>query len=45
VTIDPVDTVPPPVERHLPYHTQPQYPAAVRELLNRQSADVGDHDD
>ncbi|MEU2615523.1 hypothetical protein ABZ570_28705 [Micromonospora sp. NPDC007271] len=35
VTIDPDDTVPPPVERHWPYHTQPQYQAAVRELAGR----------
>ncbi|WP_446215204.1 hypothetical protein [Micromonospora sp. IBHARD004] len=32
VTIDPADTVPPPVERHWPYHTQPEYQTAVREL-------------
>jgi hypothetical protein len=32
VTIDPADTVPPPVERHWPYHTQPEYQATVREL-------------
>lgn len=32
VTIDPADTVPPPVERHWPYHTQPEYQAAVRDL-------------
>ncbi|SCF07133.1 hypothetical protein GA0074695_3253 [Micromonospora viridifaciens] len=35
ITIDPADTVPPPVERHWPYHTQPQYQAAVRELADR----------
>ncbi|MEU4639469.1 hypothetical protein [Micromonospora sp. NPDC023814] len=35
VTIDPADTVPPPVERHWPYHTQPQYQAAVRDLADR----------
>lgn len=32
MTIDPADTVPPPVERHWPYHTQPEYQAAVRDL-------------
>ncbi|MFU8852823.1 hypothetical protein ACNAW0_17820 [Micromonospora sp. SL1-18] len=35
VTIDSDDTVPPPVERHWPYHTQPEYQAAVRELAGR----------
>ncbi|MEU3453577.1 hypothetical protein ABZ671_08230 [Micromonospora sp. NPDC006766] len=35
VTIDPADTVPPPIERHWPYHTQPEYQAAVRELAGR----------
>ncbi|WP_117669900.1 hypothetical protein [Micromonospora sp. MW-13] len=35
VTIDPADTVPPPVERHWPYHTQAEYQAAVRELIDR----------
>ncbi|PSK67603.1 hypothetical protein B0E53_00413 [Micromonospora sp. MH33] len=34
VTIDPADTVPPPVERHWPYHTQLQYQTAVRELTD-----------
>ncbi|MFE9655620.1 hypothetical protein [Micromonospora sp. NPDC006431] len=37
LTIDPADTVPPPVERHWPYHTQPQYQEAVRELVDRTS--------
>ncbi|MGN9807372.1 hypothetical protein [Micromonospora sp. L32] len=32
LTIDPADTVPPPIERHWPYHTQPAYQAAVQEL-------------
>ncbi|MEH0841050.1 hypothetical protein V6U81_01475 [Micromonospora sp. CPCC 205711] len=32
--IDPSDTVPPPVERHWPYHSQPAYQAAVRELTD-----------
>ncbi|ASW54455.1 hypothetical protein [Plantactinospora sp. KBS50] len=35
VTIDPTDTVPPPVERHWPYHSQPEYQAAVRRLVDR----------
>ncbi|WP_091192788.1 hypothetical protein [Micromonospora narathiwatensis] len=35
VTIDPADTVPPPVERHWPYHTQPEYQEAVRYLAER----------
>ncbi|MEV0810489.1 hypothetical protein [Micromonospora sp. NPDC050200] len=35
VITDPADTVPPPVERHWPYHTQPEYQAAVRELADR----------
>ncbi|MFJ6198929.1 hypothetical protein [Micromonospora sp. NPDC092111] len=34
VTVDPADTVPPPVERHWPYHTQAEYQAAVRELVD-----------
>ncbi|MFJ8689710.1 hypothetical protein [Micromonospora wenchangensis] len=34
VTVEPADTVPPPVERHWPYHTQPQYQAAVRHLVD-----------
>lgn len=33
VTVEPADTVPPPVERHWPYHTQPQYQTAVRQLI------------
>ncbi|WBB71336.1 hypothetical protein O7602_16370 [Micromonospora sp. WMMD1128] len=35
VTVAPADTVPPPVERHWPYHTQPEYQDAVRFLLDR----------
>ncbi|MEW2330978.1 hypothetical protein AB0880_24615 [Micromonospora chersina] len=35
LTIDPADTVPPPVERHWPYHTDPHYQAAVRDLVDR----------
>lgn len=34
VTVDPADTVPPPIERHWPYHTQSQYQTAVRELAD-----------
>jgi hypothetical protein len=40
VTIDPADTVPPPVERHWPYHRQPAYQTAVRELINQICADT-----
>ncbi|MCO1594892.1 lipase family protein [Micromonospora sp. RHAY321] len=35
LAIDPADTVPPPVERHWPYHTQAAYQVAVRELIDR----------
>ncbi|NES31727.1 hypothetical protein GCE86_02925 [Micromonospora terminaliae] len=35
LTIDPADTVPPPLERHWPYHTQTPYRAAVRDLTDR----------
>ncbi|RLP94131.1 hypothetical protein EAD89_04795 [Micromonospora sp. BL4] len=35
LTIDPADTVPPPIERHWPYHTQAAYQVAVRELTER----------
>ncbi|MFI2652044.1 hypothetical protein [Micromonospora fulviviridis] len=35
LTIDPADTVPPPVERHWPYHTDPHYQAAVQDLIDR----------
>lgn len=35
LTIDPADTVPPPIERHWPYHTQAAYQVAVRELADR----------
>ncbi|MBG6065484.1 hypothetical protein [Micromonospora ureilytica] len=34
LTVDPLDTVPPPVERHWPYHTQAAYQLAVRELTD-----------
>ncbi|MDG9673744.1 hypothetical protein [Micromonospora sp. DH14] len=35
LTIDPADTVPPPIEGHWPYHTQTAYQAAIRELTDR----------
>lgn len=35
VTVEPTDTVPPAVERHWPYHTQPEYQEAVRLLVGR----------
>ncbi|WP_433307997.1 hypothetical protein ACQP0U_16565 [Micromonospora sp. CA-269861] len=35
LTVDPADTVPPPIERHWPYHTQAAYQAAIRELIDR----------
>ncbi|MFE9913747.1 hypothetical protein ACFYPG_01205 [Micromonospora sp. NPDC005553] len=35
LTIDPADTVPPPIEGHWPYHTQAAYQVAIRELLDR----------
>ncbi|MEV5210687.1 hypothetical protein AB0K35_24750 [Micromonospora sp. NPDC053740] len=35
LTIDPADTVPPPIEGHWPYHTQAAYQVAVRELTDR----------
>ncbi|MET8119954.1 hypothetical protein [Micromonospora sp. NPDC005189] len=35
LTIDPADTVPPPIERHWPYHTQAAYQVAIRELIER----------
>ncbi|MBG6104887.1 hypothetical protein ACLQ3D_13865 [Micromonospora vinacea] len=35
LTIDPADTVPPPIEGHWPYHTQAAYQVAIRELIDR----------
>ncbi|MFI9529037.1 hypothetical protein [Micromonospora rosaria] len=35
VVVDPDDTVPPPIDRHWPYHTDRAYEAAVRELAGR----------
>ncbi|GGM35181.1 hypothetical protein GCM10011608_19750 [Micromonospora sonchi] len=40
VTVPPDDTVPPPIERHWPYHTDPTYEAAVRELAGRLDPDL-----
>lgn len=34
ITVPPMDTVPPPIEAHWPYHTDPRYPAAVIELAD-----------
>jgi hypothetical protein len=34
VTIPPLDTVPPPIEAHWPYHTDPHYAATVAELAD-----------
>ena len=35
VVVEAPDTVPPPVERHWHYHTQPEYQDAVRLLVGR----------
>ncbi|MEV6814258.1 hypothetical protein, partial [Micromonospora sp. NPDC051296] len=35
ITVELDDTVPPPINRHWPYHTDPVYEAAVRELAGR----------
>ncbi|TCB87391.1 hypothetical protein E0H26_28965 [Micromonospora zingiberis] len=35
VVVDPDDTVPPPINRHWPYHTDREYEGAVRELAGR----------
>lgn len=35
LTVPPDDTVPPPINRHWPYHTDEAYEAAVRELAER----------
>lgn len=35
VTVPPDDTVPPSIDQHWPYHTDPAYEAAVRELAGR----------
>ncbi len=33
VTVDPADTVPPPLERHFPYYTNPAYQKAIQDLI------------
>ncbi|WP_331461232.1 hypothetical protein [Micromonospora tarapacensis] len=38
IVVPPDDTVPPPVDRHWPYHTDEGYEAAVRELVGRLDA-------
>ncbi|SFC50168.1 hypothetical protein SAMN05216284_10529 [Micromonospora sediminimaris] len=35
ITVPPDDTVPPPINRHWPYHTDEAYEAAVRDLAGR----------
>ncbi|WP_233559082.1 hypothetical protein [Micromonospora radicis] len=40
VTVSTDDTVPPPINQHWPYHTDPGYEAAVRELAGRLSPDL-----
>ncbi|MFI7578686.1 hypothetical protein [Micromonospora sp. NPDC049497] len=35
VSVDPMDTVPPPIEGHWPYHTNDRYAAAVADLAGR----------
>ncbi|AEB43696.1 hypothetical protein [Micromonospora maris] len=40
VTVPPDDTVPPRIDQHWPYHTDPQYEAAVRELAGRLDPDL-----
>ncbi|GIJ80325.1 hypothetical protein SAMN05443287_101436 [Micromonospora phaseoli] len=41
ITVPPDDTVPPPINRHWPYHTDEAYEAAVRELVGRLGAPSG----
>ncbi|WBB89350.1 hypothetical protein [Verrucosispora sp. WMMC514] len=41
ITVPPDDTVPPPVDRHWPYHTDEAYEAAVRDLAGRLRAAAG----
>jgi hypothetical protein len=33
VTVEPYDTVPPPIQRHWEYHTDPAYAEAIRKLV------------
>ncbi|XTZ15475.1 hypothetical protein ACQSSU_29330 [Micromonospora echinospora] len=40
LTVDPDDTVPPPIHQHWPYHTEEAYAAAVRELAARLDPDA-----
>ncbi len=40
ITVEQDDTVPPPINQHWPYHTDPTYEAAVRELAGRLDPDV-----
>ena len=40
ITVRQDDTVPPPINQHWPYHTDPTYEAAVRELAGRLDPDV-----
>jgi hypothetical protein len=39
VTVDPMDTVPPPIERHWPYHTNPAYADAIADLAKLMPSD------
>ncbi|MDG4792289.1 hypothetical protein [Micromonospora sp. WMMD1082] len=41
ITVPPDDTVPPPINRHWPYHTDEAYEAAVRELVGRLELTTG----
>ncbi|GLY25925.1 hypothetical protein [Micromonospora sp. NBRC 101691] len=40
LTVEPDDTVPPPIHQHWPYHTDEAYAAAVRELAARLDPDA-----
>ncbi|SCL28757.1 hypothetical protein GA0074692_2600 [Micromonospora pallida] len=40
LTVEPDDTVPPPIQQHWPYHTEEAYAAAVRELAARLDPDA-----
>ncbi|MEV6690876.1 hypothetical protein AB0M35_05290 [Micromonospora sp. NPDC051196] len=40
ITVPPDDTVPPRIDQHWPYHTDPHYEAAVRELAGRLDPDL-----
>lgn len=43
VTVDPDDTVPPPIEAHWPYHTDPTYGDVVRQLTRPDRHGQPDH--